>query len=84
MDTAQTSTPHDPARLADAFRTIADIAENRLSDEDGLRLIEAVEAVTDEYTRQHCADIQLLFAKVNTMLQRNFSCNPGKSVSDSP
>ena len=81
MDTAQTIPPHDPARLSDAFRTIADIAENRLSDEDGLRLIEALEAVTDEYTRRHCDDIQRLFAEVNAMLQRHFSCNHGKSVS---
>ena len=81
MDIAQTSPPHDSARLSDAFRTIADIAENRLSDEDGLRLIEALEAVTDEYTRLDCAVIQLLFAEVNAMLQRNFSCTRGKSVS---
>ena len=81
MDTAQTSPPHDPTRLSDAFRTIAAIAENRLSDEDGLRLIEALEAVTDEYTRRHFDDIQLLFAEVNAMLQRHFSCNLGKSVS---
>ena len=73
MDTAQTSQPHNPTRLSDAFRTIADIAENRLSAEDGLRLIEALEAVTDEYTRRHCAVIQLLFAEVNATLQRNFS-----------
>ena len=81
MDTAQTIPPHDPMRLSDAFRTIADIAENRLSEEDGLRLLEALEAVTDEYTRLDCAVIQLLFTEVNAMLQGNFSCNRGKSVS---
>ena len=80
MATAQTNPPHDPTRLSDAFRTIADIAENRLSEEDGLRLIEALEAVTDEHTRRHCDDIQRLFSEVNAMLQRHFSCTRGKSV----
>ena len=72
MDTAQTSPPHDPARLSDAVRTIADIAVS-LSGEDGLRLMEALEAVTDEYTRRHCHDIHRIFAEVNAMLQRHFS-----------
>ena len=56
MDTAQTSTPAVPARVADAFQTIEDIAENRLSEEDGLRLVEAVETITDKYLGL-CAEV---------------------------
>ena len=81
MSTQLTSPPHDPARLEDAFRTIADIAENRLSEEDGLRLVEALEAVTDEYTRRHCEDIRRIFAEVNALLQRHLLCTPGESAS---
>ena len=73
MDTAQKSTPDVPARTADAFRTIADIAENRLSEEDGLRLIDALEAVTDEYLG--------LCAEAIGLLERHLSCTRGKSVS---
>ena len=73
MDTAQTSTPDVPARTAAAFRTIADIAENHLSEEDGLRLVEAVETITDKYLG--------LCAEVIALLERHLSCTRGKSVS---
>ena len=73
MDTAQTSTPDVPARTADAFQTIADIAENRLSEKDGLRLVEAVETITDEYLG--------LCAEAIGLLERYLSCTRGKSIS---
>ena len=81
MDTAQTSPPHDPARLEDAFRTIANIAVNRLGEEDKQQLVDALEAVIEEYTRRHCEDIRRIFAEVNALLQRHLSCTPGESAS---
>ena len=81
MATELTSPPHDPARLEDAFRTITTIAVNRLGEEDKQQLVDALEAVIEEYTRLHCEDIRRIFAEVNALLQRHLSCTPGESAS---
>ena len=84
MCTARMSPEEEWHRLAAPCAVIEDIMQ-RLSETDRLRLTEAVEAIFDEMQRRRIEAIQQTmqrgFAKINAMIERGFSCTPGKSAS---